>query len=74
VDWLRVYPIILQFSAGAVMCAVGLWAGLSSGYLEPGTPTTRRLIAVVVAGYLGLLAYSILFTFVLPYTAEAVTP
>ena len=65
-DWLRIYPLLLQFGAGAVMCAVGVWCGISSGYFERGTASTRRMIAVVVGGYLGLLAVAILFTFVLP--------
>ncbi len=65
-DWLRVYPLLLQFGVGAVMCTVGAWCGISSGYFEWGTPSARRMIAVVVGGYLGLLAFAILFTFILP--------
>jgi len=65
-DWLRIYPIFLQFGVGAIMCAVGVWCGFSSGYIERGTPTARKLIAVVAGGYLGLLALTLLFTLVLP--------
>ena len=69
--WLRVYPLILQFSVGAIMCAVGVWCGLSSGYFPKGDPSTRRMLIVVIGGYLALLTLACLFTFVLPYAGEA---
>jgi len=67
VDWLRVYPFLLQYGVGAVMCAVGVWCGYSSGYLVRGDQNARRLVAVVWGGYFGLLVLAALFTFVLPY-------
>ncbi len=73
-DWERITPLILQFGVGAIMCAVGLWTGLSSGYLEKGSPTTRNVIAVVIGGYAGLLALVSLFTFVLPYWGAGGNP
>ena len=72
-DWLRIYPLLLQFGVGGVMCIVGVWCGYSSGYLERGDRNAQRLVAVVVAGYLGLLALQALFTFVLPFAGESGT-
>ncbi len=69
-DWLRIYPLLLQFSVGAVMCAVGVWCGYSSGYLVRGDRNAQRLVAVVWGGYVGLLVLAALFTFVLPYVGE----
>lgn len=70
-DWLRIYPFLLQFGVGGVMCAVGVWCGYSSGYLVPGDRNAQRLVAVVVAGYIGLLVLQGLFTFVLPMAGGA---
>lgn len=66
VDMLRVYPIFVQFGVGAVLCGIGLYCGYSSGYIERGSSSSRRLLTVVVGGYLALLAVTLLFTFVLP--------
>ena len=66
-DMLRVWPLVIQFGAGALMCGVGLYCGLSSGYLDKGSGTARRVVGVTVAGYLGLLAIMSFFTFVAPY-------
>lgn len=67
VDWLRIYPLLLQFSVGAVMCAASVRFGYSSGYLVPGDPNARRLVTVIWVGYFGLLGLAALFTFVMPY-------
>ena len=72
-DWLRIYPLLLQFGVGGVMCAVGVWCGYTSGYLVRGDRNAQRLVAVIVAGYLGLLALQALFTFVLPYAGGSGT-
>jgi hypothetical protein len=66
-DMARVWPIFCQFGIGAALCAIGVWAGVYSGYLNTADPADRRVLAVVVAGYLGLLILSCLFTFWLPF-------
>lgn len=69
-DMMRVWPIFVQFGFGAVMCAVGLWAGWRSGYLDFSLPADRRIVAIVVAGFIGLLALAAVFTFWLPFAGE----
>ena len=71
VDMLRVYPIFIQFGVGAVLCAIGVYCGYSSGYIVRGSKSSRWLMTVVIGGYLGLLAYTLLFTFVLPQMGGA---
>lgn len=63
----HVWPIVVQFGVGGVLCALGVWAGLQSGYLDLKLPDDRRLLRTVVAGYLALLLLSLVFTFWLPY-------
>jgi hypothetical protein len=66
-DMARVWPIVCQFGVGAALCALGLWAGISSGYLSLQRKDDRRIVGLVIAGYLGLLALSCAFTFWLPF-------
>jgi len=71
-DMARIWPIICQYGFGAVLCAVGIWCGLRSGYLNLKTGEDRRLLIVFVGGFLGLLVLVCLFTFWLPFLpAEA---
>ena len=74
VEMARVWPIIIQFGGGAVLCAIGLWAGLSSGYLDLKIPEDRRAVGVVFAGFVGLLILSCIFTFWLPFLPKGDTP
>ena len=67
----RVWPIVVQFGGGAILCAIGLWAGISSGYLDTKIPEDKRLVYIVIGGFLGLLALSAAFTFWLPLVGEA---
>ncbi len=67
VDMARVWPILCQFGIGGLLCIVGVWAGLSSGYLDMNLKDDRRLIAVIVGGFVGLLVLSCAFTFWLPF-------
>ena len=30
----RVWPIVLQYGAGAVLCGIGVWCGIRSGFLD----------------------------------------
>lgn len=73
-DMLRVYPIVVQFGVGALLCAVGLWAGVSSGYVDLKLPRDRRAIVIIVFGFVALLALAGAFTFWLPFVPEEVTP
>lgn len=74
IDMAHVWPIVVQFGVGGVMCAVGVAAGLRSGYLNLDLPDDRKLMRMVVGGYLGLLALSLAFTFWLPYVLPERTP
>lgn len=67
IDMAHVWPIIVQFGVGGVLCALGVGAGLQSGYLDLKLPDDRQLLRTVVAGYLALLLLSLVFTFWLPY-------
>lgn len=64
---LRVWPIVCQYGIGAILCAVGIWFGLRGGYLNLRLSEDRRLLAILVAGYLLLLATVSFFTFVAPF-------
>lgn len=68
-DAARMLPIVVQFGFGAVLCALGLWAGLKSGYLDMALPNDRRVVRMVFAGYAALLLLSLAFTVWLPYWA-----
>lgn len=63
----RVWPIICQFGFGAVLCTIGIWCGLSSGYLDLTHRDDRRLLVAIWAGYFGLLILACVFTFWLPH-------
>ena len=63
----RVWPIVCQFGVGGLLCLVGIWAGLSSGYLDLKLKEDKRLLAILVGGFLGLLLLSSAFTFWLPF-------
>ena len=73
-DMARVWPIVVQFGVGALMCALGVWAGLASGYLRLDRPADRRAVAIVAWGYLGLLLLSCAFTFWLPFSGGKAMP
>lgn len=73
-DWARVLPIFVQFGGGALLCAVGVWAGLTSGYVDTSLRNDRRALAIVVAGYVGLLVLACVFTLWLPTALPEPTP
>ena len=62
----RVWPIVCQFGIGAILCLVGVWCGLRGGYLDLKLREDRRLLGILVAGYLFMLAVVCFFTFVAP--------
>jgi len=65
-NMLRVWPIICQFGVGAILCVVGIWGGLRGNYLDVKIAEDRRLLAILVAGYLLMLAIACVFTFLAP--------
>ena len=65
-DMSRVWPIVCQFGIGAILCCVGIWCGLRGGYLDLKLREDRRLLGILVAGYLFMLAVVCFFTFVAP--------
>jgi hypothetical protein len=69
VEMARVLPILVQFGGGAILCAIGIGAGLRSGYLDLSLPADRRAIGIIVAGYFLLLGLACAFTFWLPHLA-----
>ena len=65
-NMLRVWPIICQFGVGGILCLVGIWCGLRGKYLDMKIAEDRRLLAILVVGYLVLLAVVCIFTFWAP--------
>ncbi len=65
-NMLRVWPILCEFGVGAVLCLIGIFCGLRGGYLDLKISEDRRLLAVLVAGYLFMLAIVCVFTFLSP--------
>jgi hypothetical protein len=70
----RILPILCQFGVGGLLGAIGLWAGFSSGYLDLKQRHHRHMLAVLLGGYVLLLAVSCAFTFWLPFAAAEATP
>ena len=65
-NMLRVWPIFCEFGMGALLCVVGIWCGLRGGYLDLKVSEDRRLLVVLVAGYMFMLAIVCVFTFLAP--------
>jgi hypothetical protein len=65
-NMLRVWPIVCEFGVGALLCLVGIFCGLRGGYLDLKIAEDRRLLVVLVAGYLFMLAIVCVFTFLAP--------
>ena len=66
---LRVWPIVCQFGVGALLCLIGIWGGLRGGYLNLRVSEDRRLLVILIAGYLLMLAVVCVFTFLAPHWA-----
>lgn len=66
-DWARALPVIVQFGVGSLLCLLGIWAGLRSGYLDLALPQDRRSLWIVAGGFLALLLVACAFTFWLPF-------
>jgi hypothetical protein len=70
VNMLRVWPIVCQFGIGALLCWLGIWCGLRGKYLNLKIAEDRRLLGVLVLGYIFMLALVCVFTFLAPYWGE----
>jgi hypothetical protein len=73
VNMLRVWPVICEFGIGAVLCFWGIWCGLRGGYLNLKIAEDRRLLLMLIAGYVFLLALICFFTFLAPNWANGGT-
>ena len=73
-NMLRVWPIFCEFGVGALLCVVGIWCGLRGGYLNPKIPEDRRLLMILIAGYMFMLGIVCVFTFFAPGWASGETP
>ncbi len=69
-NMLRVWPIICQFGVGALLCFIGIWGGLRGGYLNLKITEDRRLLVILVLGFLFMLAIVCIFTFLAPNWAN----
>ena len=69
-NMLRVWPIVCEFGVGAVLCLIGIVCGLRGKYLDLKIAEDRRLLAILIAGYLFMLAIVCVFTFLSPGWAD----
>ena len=69
-DMARVWPIILQFGVGAVLCGIGVVCGLRSGFLDLDTDDGKRLLKIIIGGFIAMLILSCIFTFWLPFVPK----
>ncbi len=69
-DMLRVWPIVVEFGIGAILCLIGIVCGLRGNYLDMKISEDRRFLAVLVAGYVFLLVIMCIFTFLSPNWAN----
>ena len=65
-NMLRVWPIFCEFGVGALLCVVGIWCGLRGGYLDLKISEDRRLLVILIASYMFMLAIVCVFTFLAP--------
>lgn len=65
-NMLRVWPVFCQFGVGALLCILGIWCGLRGGYLNMKVAEDRRLLMMLIAGYMLMLAIVCVFTFLAP--------
>lgn len=74
VDMARVWPILVEFGFGGLLCWIGIRAGITSGYLDLNYRDNRRLLAVLAGGFAALLLLYCAFTFWLPFTGREAAP
>jgi len=63
---LRIWPIVCQFGVGALLCLIGILGGLRGGYLNLKISEDRRLLIILIAGFLLMLVIVCFFTFLAP--------
>lgn len=73
-DMARIWPIVCQFGVGGLLGLVGIWAGYTSGYLDLNLRAHRKLLGILVGGYVALLLFSCAFTFWLPFAGAEARP
>lgn len=73
-DWPRILPIVVQFGVGAVLCAIGVVAGIRSGYVDLSVAEDRRAVRIVIGGFIALLILFAVFTFWLPNLPAEAAP
>ena len=66
----RVWPIVLQFGLGTFLCGIGVWCGIRSGILDLNHAEGKRMLAIIIGGFLAMLALVSLFTFWLPFVPK----
>lgn len=66
-EWSRALPVLVQSGGGAILCLIGIWAGIKSGYLDLKLPDDRKVILWMIGGFLFLLLLTSAFTFWLPH-------
>lgn len=74
VDILRVWPIVCQFGIGAILCFIGILCGLRGGYLDLKIPEDKKLLIILVGGFVFLLLLVCVFTFLAPFWASGGSP
>ena len=70
VNMLRVWPIVCQFGVGAILCIIGIWGGLRGRYLNLKIAEDRRLLIILIGGFLLMLTIVCIFTFLAPNWAN----
>ena len=69
-NMLRVWPIVCQFGIGAILCLIGIWGGLRGKYLNLKIAEDRKLLLILIGGFLLMLAIVCFFTFLAPNWAN----
>lgn len=72
-NMMRVWPIFCQFGVGALLCALGIWCGLRGRYLNLEISEDRRLLMILIGGFMLMLAVACIFTFLSPGWANGGT-
>jgi len=66
----RVWPIVMEYGLGALLCAAGVWCGIRSGFLDLKTTDGKRMLLVILGGFIATLALICVFTFWLPFVPK----
>lgn len=69
-NMLRVWPLICEFGIGAILCIIGILCGLKGNYLDLKISEDRRLLFILIGGYVFMLVLLGIFTFWAPFWAS----